>query len=914
MVRSRSRSPWKGVRLGLAVPVAVLAAILQTGSGSEMAGELAAPATGLEGAAVGSGARRVLDALLRRHRRLAAAPVPLASRKADAAALTLEAGLPPPPPAVVPPAVWRQTAMLPEKLEAAGLGAVPPVLPVAARVGAQEAEREPRPTADDPSPEPAAGPTPRRDPLDLPLREEDKWREWLLTVELNGNRVSEGAYLIEDPESGRLAAPVEELRRWRIRIERDRILTFQGMPFYPLDAIPGARFTFDRSALRLVLTVPPAQFQPFSLERKAPPKPMPQAAAGAFLDYDFLYALGEDVEDRVDGLAELGVFGDLGVVLGSLRFDDILGGRDVTRLETSFVKDMPTERKSIRAGDSLTGGGAMARPVRFGGIQYATNFATDPSFVTFPLPSIGGLAEQPSVVEVLIDNVRRSTGEVPAGPFRIPNVPVVTGAGEIQLKVTDLLGREKLITQSYYVSSRLLRAGLHDFSYEAGFLRRDFGRDSFDYGDPMAAATHRYGFSDSFTGEAHAELEPGRQSLAVGGTFRLGTFGTVTAGAGVSHDDGEGTGFLGQLSYEYLGRGFSISARSRYTDSAFRQFGDVGGVRRTDQLGLGLQLGDYGHLGLLLVNQERVDLEDALTVNGNYSLRLGPGSLIVNLARLFEPDEELAVTVSYSLPLSGNRSVSSRLEASDRRTRGRAQFRQARGATDLGLDYRLAAELGDDPRYIDARAGYQGRLGAVTGDFELTDGNANGRLGVSGSVAFIDGRLALTRRIGRAFGLVQLPGFANVRVYLDNREVGRTDEEGMLLIPGLRPYEVNRLRVELDDLPLGAVVTRGEVETVPYDRAGILIPFEVRLAARALVRLVGPLGEPLPAGLELADRERTVVALVGRDGLAEVTGRPEGATGEIFGRAGEILYRCTIPAYDAADLLADLGERRCARD
>ncbi|HFD15537.1 MAG TPA: fimbrial biogenesis outer membrane usher protein, partial [Rhodospirillales bacterium] len=379
-------------------------------------------------------------------------------------------------------------------------------------------------------------------------------------------------------------------------------------------------------------------------------------------------------------------------------------------------------------------------------------------------------------------------------------------------------------------------------------------------------------------------------------------------------DEDEGTGVLGELDYEYIGRRFSVSARTRYADRDFRQFGDTGGTRRSDQLALGLQLGSFGHLGLLLVNQELYDAEDTLTVNGNYSLRLGPGSLIVNAARLFEPDEELAVTVTYSLPLSGNRSLSTRFETTDRRTRGRAQFRQARGSTDLGLDYRIAGELGDDPRYVDARAGYQGRYGALNGDLEVQDGEVNGRLGVDGSLTLIDGRVAATRRIGRAFGLVELPGFPGVRVYLENREVGRTDDDGLLLIPGLRPYEVNRLRIELADLPLGAVVTRGEVETVPYDRAGIRIPFEVRLEARALARLVGPSGEPLPAGLQLADREGRMSALVGRDGLAEITGQPPEAGTDLLGRAGDVLYRCPIPGYDSQNLLADLGERRCIRD
>ena len=97
-------------------------------------------------------------------------------------------------------------------------------------------------------------------------------------------------------------------------------------------------------------------------------------------------------------------------------------------------------------------------------MQLASNFATDPNFVTFPLPTIGGLAEWNSVAEVFLNNTLRVSEEVPAGPFEIDNLPVVSGAGEVQLRVTDLLGREQFLTQSYYVSPRLLKAGLSDYS------------------------------------------------------------------------------------------------------------------------------------------------------------------------------------------------------------------------------------------------------------------------------------------------------------------------------------------------------------------------------------------------------------------------------------------------------------------
>lgn len=762
--------------------------------------------------------------------------------------------------------------------------------------------------------EPAAGSplTPRRDPLDLPLREEERWQEWLLAVRLNGLEVGTGTLVIRDPVSGRLAVPVEELRRWRLRVDRDRILSFQGMPYYPLDALEGARFEVDESTLVLSLYVPPERFEPTLLgpgPRGETPEPL--RAAGAFLDYDLLYEMGERAHEELHGLAEVGLFGGPGVLLSSFRVRDALGDIKPDRLETTFVRDFPDKRTSLRIGDTLTVGGSFARSVHFGGIQYGINFATDPDFVAFPLPAIGGLAEQPSTVELLVDGVRQMVGEVPPGPFSINQLPVVTGAGEVQLKVTDLLGRERLITQSYYVSPRLLREGVHDFSYEAGVIRERFGEASFDYDQGFVAATHRYGFTDSLTGEVHAEVEPDRVAAIAGGGLRLGLWGVLTGGVGGSAGDA-GTGAFLQGAYEYAGRGFDLGLRSRYTSRDLELFGESGTVERTDSASLGVRLGDTARLGLILSHQVRRTEEDILSTNASLSARVGAGSLIINAAALLEPRTDAALILSYTLPLSGYRSATVQLDVREHRTRARAQFRQGRGATDLGLDYRIAGEIGDDPRYLDARLSWQGRHGGAELEAEADADGSDLRVGVTGTAALVGGRPLLTRRIGRAFGLIRVPGHPGVRVYLDNREVGRTDARGEILVPGLQPYAVNRIRLAVEDLPLGAVPERQELEIVPGDRAAVIAEFRIFSDRRATARLLDEAGTPLPPGSELTGPQG-LSAIVARDGFTQITGLGTAAA-EIRGTDTTGIARvCRLPAAPADDPLPHLGEIRCGR-
>ena len=309
--------------------------------------------------------------------------------------------------------------------------------------------------------EAADGDIRRRDPLDLPLLQSEEWLESLTSVVLNGETVTEGAYAIQGPDD-QWALRVVDLREWRVILDEARIMTFNGEPFYEVDNLDGAVSEFDDRTLTLNITLPAAGFESTELESARRSTLPPQSGRGAFLDYDALFLTGDGVRERLDALLELGAFNEHGVLVSDFRLGDITEDAELVRLETSLTKDFPDKRTTVRLGDSVTSSGTLGRPVRFGGVQVASNFATDPNFVTFPLPTIGGLAEQNSVAEVFLNNTVRVSEEVPAGPFEIDNLPVVTGAGEVQLRVTDLLGREQFLTQSYYVSPRLLKEGLSD--------------------------------------------------------------------------------------------------------------------------------------------------------------------------------------------------------------------------------------------------------------------------------------------------------------------------------------------------------------------------------------------------------------------------------------------------------------------
>lgn len=142
---------------------------------------------------------------------------------------------------------------------------------------------------------------------------------------------------------------------------------------------------------------------------------------------------------------------------GTFLGRDINGENDWLRLETTLTHDRPAQRVSLRLGDAVTRAGAWGRAVRFGGAQWTTNFATQPGFIAFPLPAVAGEAALPSTLDLYANDALRLSQPLPPGPFEIAGLPVVTGQGELRLVVRDLLGREQILSQPYYVSPSLLQ-------------------------------------------------------------------------------------------------------------------------------------------------------------------------------------------------------------------------------------------------------------------------------------------------------------------------------------------------------------------------------------------------------------------------------------------------------------------------
>ena len=173
----------------------------------------------------------------------------------------------------------------------------------------------------------------------------------------------------------------------------------------------------------------------------------------------------------------------------------------------------------------------------------------------------------------------------------------------------------------------------------------------------------------------------------------------------------------------------------------------------------------------------------------------------------------------------------------------------------------------------------------------------------------MSGSMFASRKLTQSFATVQVGDYPDVRVYADNQHVATTDASGKAVIPRLRPFEKNALRIELADLPIDAEITTGEQVVRPYDRSGVAVDFAVQASRGAILSLVRDDGSAVPAGafarLDGSDEEFVVAP----GGEAYLTGLAATNTGTASWGGGSCTFGFDFPR--DAEPQPRLGPVRC---
>lgn len=695
----------------------------------------------------------------------------------------------------------------------------------------------------------------------------------LLNLSCNHSHTSQIVYALSD-EDNQLWIEEQACHTCQFSPNQARTKIYQSRIYYLLSDLDQVSFELNNSELSLNLNISPEilplqkiDLNPLCIDTVRPEHP------GVYINYD-LTLQREDLSHRNYAalLTDLIIFNPWGVgestqLVQRSRYKNRNyyphhlnhQREDLVRLNTRWTLDMPEVMSTWRVGDGITSTVIWSGAVRFGGIQYASNFATQPGFVPYPLPAFEGEAIVPSAVNFYLDNQLRSSQQVGGGPFHINGLPVITGASDITVQTQDIMGRDSIVTIPYYVSQQFLQPGLCSFSYEMGIIRHNYGYKSNDYEDFLAVGTFQKGITAYWTGGWHAELQSDQQTFGlnsgfilfnylesqfalamsqrkhrIGGLFLAGlrrltplySYGAQVIG---TSQDFRQIGFLRHHTPRFI-----VQANVNYNDPCYGTFG----VSYTRRLGRAQQnlfeRIDPNYL-------ERMEPEILGLQSKNFLDEINPSISLTTLSYNKTIYKNLFLILNYlhqtgkikndtffaSLVWSPFYNHTASFNYERNRDQYEATFAYSKNLpTDNGFGFHLMGSTGRNP-HQEADLSLQTDHGLYRALISHIADTNNYELDASGSLLHFMHQTFLSRKIDNSFVLARVPCIEDIAVYYNNQIIGQTNKDGYYLIPQTLPYQDNIISINPVDLPLNTLIGDDALITIPYYRSGAYIEFPV---------------------------------------------------------------------------------------
>ena len=724
-------------------------------------------------------------------------------------------------------------------------------------------------------------------PMATTLSKENSGDELLLLeVFINGRSTNKiGEFTLRD---GSLMSRPEELQDLGFRIPATR--TFERGGLMSLSDLRGLTWTIDQKNQKLFVTASEGSLVPTELTVEGTPRPTDrrviESSTGMTLNYDMAgtYASGQM---GAAGTMDFRAFSPRGVMssnwLGYGGASSQGAGKNTAiRLDSTYEFADVNSLRRYSMGDFITTGLAWTRPVHMEGAQIRSDFSMRPDLVTFPMPSISGSAAVPSTVQVLANGNTVISRDVDAGPFEVPQLPVVSGAGTISMTVTNAMGQQVNVTQAFYASPSLLAPGLQTLGVQAGLVRRNWGSVSNEYGKIAGASIYRRGLTSKFTVEGSVEATPGAFMGGAGGVAQVGNLGVLNFAVAGSAGSGHSAGQL-SVGAQRIGRVFSAGASATVATRNYLDVAAMNGapiLRKQISGNAGLSLKRFGSLGAAYaaLNQDSspVAIQGNVTpashsqvVSANYSVQIfrHTSFYATEFKQYGNPGSGASsgFQVGLNFPISRRASINVGAGSG-----GNFQAQVEKSAAQVGdWGYQAYVATGNSNHEF-GQAQYKSPVGLFTAGVDSSSGQTTLRMESQGAVSYVDGAVFQSNTIYDSFAIVDTSPMSHVHVLQENRNVGTTSSSGRLLVPDMRSFDLNRIAIEAADIPADTTIDDPLRVVWPQDLSGVVVKFPVKVSHAALLRLIDDAGVALPVGATAKLRTTGALAPVGYEGEAYI--------------------------------------------
>jgi len=604
------------------------------------------------------------------------------------------------------------------------------------------------------------------------------------------------------------------------------------------------------------------------------------------------------------------------------------------RGDVSLVRDDPDSAIRYQLGD-------LAYPVdgfqafqTMAGFGFSRNFTLQPYKVFQPGGQEQISLQSASRVDVLVNGVRTQTLQLAPGRYDLTQFPFTQGANDVELRITDAVGRVSTVSVPFFFDTDLLAPGVQQFSYNVGTpsTTESSGTRHYQLGTPAVSAFHRIGINDFLTLGGSLQGDRLQQMTDANAAFAT-AFGNVRVDGAASQTQGFGTDFAGRILYNYtdapiepgakpvpfFGESRSIFGSATYTG---RRFAALGTLTPDNTESFGIQggisqpliLGVTGGLGGSY-QFSRPGTRD--TNNVTFSLRRYFGSAVstdLELSRTVQTTGGTDYRALFTVQILFSRAhqqVTTSYDTDQHATQLDWQYLPTSDIDDPFVDLNLtrghdtteaSGTLSYNTQRIETLLVHDETLPNFSGTQSSLERVSSIRVGTA--LAFADGTFAVSRPIGDAFAIVaKHPSLAGYQVGVEPTASGgfeaAPDWLGPAVISNVPSYQIQSLTAGAHDLPPGYDMGSGFYQLEPRYHSGTVIT----LGSDANVLLDGELHDQLGMPLALVAGEARPADgrgaakpfFTNRTGRFRIDGLRPVAYDLVFPTLGDAVIRVDIP-------------------
>lgn len=506
---------------------------------------------------------------------------------------------------------------------------------------------------------------------------------------------------------------------------------------------------------------------------------------------------------------------------GSMKSEIMMQNRRLVRDDT--------ERMVRWQGGELsypTAGLQRYRPLIGAGV--ARNFDLQPYRVTRPSGRADFLLNTRSTVDVYVNGNRLQTLQLAAGTYTLSDFPVVNGANNLKLVITDAAGRVETKVFPVVSDGDMLARGVSSFSANGGIPQDN----THDGNGAVGSGLWRYGVNEWLTVGGNVQGDAWQQVLG-GEAAVAGIYGMVHVDMAVSRDRkreemwdtalrvdyrnvaGARGADSWQASAEYRGAEFNLPANG--TDNPYALALSASYTKALTN-SLNVTVGSQYRFG-------RNDTGDDLLLTSNLLWRVGK-DWSVNVDALLAQNDGFGAQVGLTWTPNAANTVASSYNT--QRKTMRADWLRRPTGSQLGLDTDIAVErraapmsghdydLAGTGTYTHSRGQIRLRQEATTAGLDRDSQPARGtttQLSLASAVVYAGGAWGISRPVANSFAIVDGNGEVGVNPQLEGPLAEDDDDDsridatpryeaqsgklGAAVLPDLSPYTYRPVNIEV---------------------------------------------------------------------------------------------------------------------